>query len=290
MRHHTAETATALDDAAMAAYWRRVSDQHLDRDTDGLATVCFAGMPAWFNRFMHRYQRKAFERLLSGESFAGDSVLDVGTGTGRWARWYAAWPRASVTGIDIEPARLSRAASLGAGVRYEEMGADALRFADASFDVVNCVTVLQHIPESTRIRAIAEMARVLRPGGRAVVFEVTDLGDDAPHVFPWSAARWAGAFGEHGLRPTRIVGEQYIPLLRALKMAHRTARGAGARTEIDALKSGRTAPADRAMMLALRAAIVASYPLEEACRFLPARAARITGFLFVKADPDRDAA
>jgi hypothetical protein len=37
-------------------------------------------------------------------------------------------------------------------------------------------------------------------------------------------------------------------------------------------------------MTALRAAIVASYPLEEVCRYLPPRTARITGFLLVKAD------
>jgi hypothetical protein len=44
------------------------------------------------------------------------------------------------------------------------------------------------------------------------------------------------------------------------------------------------------MMLALRAAIVASYPVEEICRFLPARAARITGFLMVKDDLPRPSA
>jgi ubiquinone/menaquinone biosynthesis C-methylase UbiE len=244
-------------------------------------------MPPWFNRFMHHYQRKAFRRLLHGESFVGARVLDIGTGVGRWARWYAAWPEAGVTGIDIEPARLARAASLGGGVRYEQMRADELEFRDASFDAVNCITVLQHIPDPARSHAIAEMARVLRPGGRAVIFEVTDTGDDAPHVFPWSAAQWAGAFAAQGLHPQRTVGEQYIPLLRALKRVHRLARNDGSRTEIDAMKSGRRTASDRLTMAALRAAIVASYPLEELCRYLPPRAARITGFLLVKTDSSK---
>lgn len=306
MNERTIDGAERLTDAEMHAYWGEVSARHLAGDSENLATVCFAGMPSWFNRFMHRYQMKAFRRLLEGHSFAGSRVLDVGTGTGRWARWFTA-NGAAVTGIDIEPARLARAASLsptppppdghgpaegspGRGVRYMEMGADALTFPDASFDAVNSVTVLQHIPEATRRRAIAEIARVLRPGGRAVIFEVTDTADDAPHVFPWPEAEWRRAFEAHGLVLQRTVGEQYIPLLRLMKRAHRSARRGAARAEIDALKAGRGSAADRLTMLALRGAIVASYPLEEACRFLPSRNARITGFLFVKSDPMRAAA
>jgi ubiquinone/menaquinone biosynthesis C-methylase UbiE len=289
MQRTTVENRTAFDEAALGAYWRRLSRDYLDRDAESLATICFAGMPLWFNRFMHRYQLKAFRRLVAGQSFAGARVLDVGTGTGRWARWYAQWPASRVTGIDIEPARLARAASLGGGVTYEEMPADALTLADAAFDVVNCITVLQHIPDEARRRAIGEIARVLRPGGRAVVFELTDPIDDAPHVFPWSVVRWKQEFDVHGLRPRRTVGEQYIPLLRVLKRAHGAVRRGGARGEIDALKSGRDTPVDRMTMLALRAATVASYPIEEVCRFMPPAAARITGFLFVKDDPANQA-
>lgn len=297
MQERTIDGAPRLTDAEMHSYWGQVSARHLDADAESLATVCFAGMPAWFNRFMHRYQMKAFRRLLAGQSFAGSHVLDVGTGTGRWARWFAA-AGADVTGIDIEPARLARAASLSPtprdgvvpAVRYLEMGADALSFPADAFDAVNSVTVLQHIPEATRRRAIAEIARVLRPGGRAIIFEVTDLADDAPHVFPWPQAEWRRAFEAQGLVLQRTVGEQYIPLLRLMKRAHRSARRGGARAEIDALKGGRGSVADRLTMLALRIAIAASYPLEEACRFLPSRNARIAGFLFVKRGPSRAAA
>jgi ubiquinone/menaquinone biosynthesis C-methylase UbiE len=285
MRERTLDTRTRLDEAGMRAYWQRVSRDHLSRKDDHLATVCFAGMPSWFNNFIDRYQLKAFERLLCGESFAGSDVLDVGTGTGRWARWYAA-SGANVTGIDLEEERLARAATLGGGPRYLNMSAASLDFPDASFDVVNSVTVLQHIPDATRLRAIAELSRVLRPGGRAVIFELTDRADDAPHVFPWSARQWTRAFSMRGLRLQRTVGEQYIPLLRAMKRAHQALRGGKSRAQIDALKAGDATRGGQTMMLALRAVTLASYPLEECCRWLPPEAARITGFLFVKDDYD----
>ena len=278
----TSERVERLTSSQLSEYWRGLSRQHLEGSRDGYEVICYAGMPRWFNAFMHRYQVKAFRRLLRGESFGGADVLDVGTGVGRWARWYASWPDARVTGIDIEAERLERARALGGGARYELMPADALTFEDGSFDVVNSVTVLQHVPHDVKRAAIAQIGRVLRPGGRVVLFEITDLHDDAPHVFPWSEQQWRDAFASHGMQARRTVGEQYIPLLRALKSAHSAAHSDASRGEIDALKAGRKTPVDRAKMAVLFGAVAASYPIEEVCRFLPPRAARITGFLFEK--------
>jgi len=274
-----------MNAAELQAYWGSLSARHLTASRDGYEVICYAGMPGWFNTFIHRYQMKTFERLVSGQSFAGCDVLDVGTGVGRWARWYAACRDARVTGIDIEPARLERARALAGGnglrIAYEQMPADDLRFDDASFDVVNCVTVLQHVPDDVKRRAIAEIARVLRPGGRIVLFEVTDLADDAPHVFPWAASAWRRAFEAHGMTLRRTAGTEYIPLLRLLKRAHAAANG-GSRASIDAMKQGRPGAAGRARLALLRAAVALSYPLEEACAVLPPRAARVTAFLFDK--------
>jgi len=275
-------TTTRLDRDALASYWGRLSREHLATSAEGWETICFAGMPPWFNAFMARYQRKAFERLLLGESFAGSRVLDLGTGVGRWARWYAAWRDASVVGIDIEPERLARAETYGGGPEYLQMPVDRLEFADESFDVVNSVTVLQHVPYDARCQAIAEAARVLRTGGRAVVFELTDIRDDAAHVFPWSAGQWLGAFSANGLTLMKSVGDQYIPLLRLAKSVHKATRGGGARSELDTLKGRLAAGTDRSALTALRLLTMASYPIEEVLRFLPPTHARIRGFLLVK--------
>ena len=51
------------------------------------------------------------------------------------------------------------------------MNADLTRlpFPAEQFDVVTCVSVLEHLPETARLRGLSEMARVLRPGGRLIV-------------------------------------------------------------------------------------------------------------------------
>jgi ubiquinone/menaquinone biosynthesis C-methylase UbiE len=263
------------------SYWERLSHRYLAGSKDGLEVICYAGMPDWFNAFMHRYQVKAFCHLLKAESFAGCDVLDIGTGVGRWSRWFAS-RLARVTGVDIEPERLARATSFGRDIRYGLMSAAALGFPDASFDVVNSVTVLHHLPHETKQRAIAEISRVLRPGGRAVIFESTDTSDNASHVFPWSTKEWEAQFGLHGMRVVRRVGDQYTPLLRIAKTAYRVIKGASSPSDIEAWKEGRATRARALMTAALRAIVVASYPLEEACRHLPPTCARITGFLLVK--------
>lgn len=268
--------------AELQAYWSALSRRYLNETRDGFEVICYAGMPDWFNRFIHRYQVKGFSKLVRDEDFSGCRVLDIGTGIGRWARWYAGWPGARVVGIDIEGGRLRKAASFGGNVQYEQMSVDALAFSDRSFDVVNSITVLQHVPEQTKLAAIDELARVLRPGGRVVLFEITDLSDDAPHVFPWARARWRDELERRGLTLKRTVGQQYIPVLRLLKAANRLMRGAKASSDVDALKRGRRSVSDRARLAALWCAVLVSYPIEELCQLLPPRAATITGFLFYK--------
>lgn len=110
------------------------------------------------------------------------SILDVGCGVGHWGRLIGrALPAARVTGIDREPLWVEkageRAAALGATDRfnYQVASAEALPFADSTFDLTTCQTVLIHMPDPARV--IAEMARVTRPGGLVVVAEPTNFVD-----------------------------------------------------------------------------------------------------------------
>ena len=271
-----------LTRSELSGYWSRLSNEHLKKQDDGLAAICYAGMPAWFNRFLDVYQRKAMARLVSGEDFANKRILDVGTGVGRWARWFEAQASCDVVGIDIEPVRLRTAREYGGGIQYMEMPANHLAFPDNSFDFVNTITVLQHVDHVVKREAIAEFSRVIRPGGKAIVFEITDEGDDASHVYPWPRTEWIDEFTRHGFVLQKSVGEQYIPVLRGMKTAFRFARGRSARNEIDRMKSGDTTATAHSLLLPLRVATLVSYPIEEACRFLPSGFARITGFLFQK--------
>lgn len=111
-------------------------------------------------------------------SRATGRVLEVAVGTGRN---FAHYPVAvSLTGVEISPAMLARArqraADLGLTVDLCEADAQALPFADGSFDTVVCTLSLCNIPDD--VAAVAEMGRVLRPGGRLLLLD---------HV----ASRWA---------------------------------------------------------------------------------------------------
>jgi ubiquinone/menaquinone biosynthesis C-methylase UbiE len=107
----------------------------------------------------------------------GDRVLDVGCGPGRLALVLAqrVAPAGFVTGIDPAKQMLARARAKArrAGVlaEFQEAYAQRLPFSDATFDAVSCTLALHHVAEQDRATAVAEMYRVLRPGGRLVIGE-----------------------------------------------------------------------------------------------------------------------
>jgi len=95
-------------------------------------------------------------------------VLDAGCGTGEISQRLAEMlPRATLLGVDVIDAHLERARgrceALGGRVRFENRSIFALGLPDYSFDLVVCRHVLQAIPHADR--ALAELARVVRPGG-----------------------------------------------------------------------------------------------------------------------------
>ncbi len=106
---------------------------------------------------------------------AGMSLVDVACGTGIVARRAAEQlgPGASVVGIDREPAMVEHARGIAAGIDWRVGDAHELPFADASFDRVTCGFGLMFFGD--RVRALAEMRRVVRPGGVVAVSVWDDL-------------------------------------------------------------------------------------------------------------------
>ena len=134
---------------------------------------------AYWDKQAGRYDRAMdfWDRHLFGDSrpwacgrAAGD-VLEVAVGTGRNLSFYPDGARLS--GVDWSPAMLGiareRAAALGRDADLRQGDAQALDFPDESFDTVLCALGLCAIPDDRR--AVTEMARVLRPGGRLLLVD-----------------------------------------------------------------------------------------------------------------------
>lgn len=267
-------------------YWSDLSERSLGEEPTGLSVVCYAGLPLWFNTFIDRYQTKAFRKLTGDMNFESVRVLDIGTGVGRWAGWFASFPNAQVIGIDMDEQRLKWAQATHDRAEYCVMSLDRLSFPNSTFNVVNCVTVLQHTDDDTKRKAIAELTRVLKVDGRAIVFELIDEADDAPHVFPWRRDTWIGEFRANGLSLVKTVGNQYTPLLRLALAAFKRLRGRNSRQTIDAVKRTQDRNLSQRLYLGLlRLLVILSYPIEELCHaLLPPRFARINGYLLRKGE------
>ncbi|MGY1945433.1 methyltransferase domain-containing protein [Nocardia asiatica] len=106
---------------------------------------------------------------------SGERALDIGAGTGSEVLEFAerVGPDGEAVGVDPNPAMLAvagaRAEAAGVRARFVEGTAYRLPFPDDSFDAVRCERVYQHLDDPAA--ATAEIARVLRPGGRVLLID-----------------------------------------------------------------------------------------------------------------------
>lgn len=131
-----------------------------------------------YDRYMGRWSRRLaplFAQFAQVQD--GQTILDLGCGTGQLSAVVAASaPMTAVTGIDRSPEYVAAARRLvpSARAHFEVGDAQALRFADGTFDRVLSLLVLNFVPDFRQ--AVREMIRVTRPGG-IVAAAVWDYGD-----------------------------------------------------------------------------------------------------------------
>lgn len=136
-------------------------------------------------------------RLVESLGLAGDATaLDIGSGTGATLGWLA---DAGMTpfGIDVSAALANEAASTAAGP-VTRSDAEQLPFATASFDLVLAECVMSVLPDKRT--ALAEVRRVLRPGGHLVVSDVAVAGSlpaELDSLLGWIACA-SGALSSDG--------------------------------------------------------------------------------------------
>ena len=118
----------------------------------------------------HRWRARAADLARVGP---GSRALDVATGTGDLAIELArrVAPGGEVVGSDFSEAMLARARAKAPGVRFEWGDALKLPYEDASFDAATVGFGARNFADLDR--GLAEMVRVVRPGGRVVVLEIT---------------------------------------------------------------------------------------------------------------------
>lgn len=113
----------------------------------------------------------------------GESVLDVGCGTGTLAiaAKRRVGPVGSVCGVDASPEMLARAEkkakASGVEVLFKPGAAEKLPFCDASFDLVLCTVMLHHLPAKARQQCANEIRRVLKPDGRVLAVDFEGFSD-----------------------------------------------------------------------------------------------------------------
>jgi ubiquinone/menaquinone biosynthesis C-methylase UbiE len=107
----------------------------------------------------------------------GESVLDVGCGTGSLAiaAKRQVGPAGAVCGLDASPEMLARAEKkaqrAGLKVHFDRGAAEALPFADGQFDAVLSTMMLHHLPRKSREQCAREVHRVLKTGGRMLAVD-----------------------------------------------------------------------------------------------------------------------
>ena len=188
--------------------------------TEALAAAYDRAAPSWTRLTKRlgysRAYRRVFERFFATQRIDVGArplqVLDCGVGTGTFSLALAQiWRRPiALTAVDISPGMLAAAttrfqhAKIPAQVIQADIG--KLHFADASFDLVIAAHVLEHLTDP--VAALAEMRRVLRPGGWVVTC--------------MTRQSWLGAYIQAKWRTHRLTPERAATWLQAagLDAAH----------------------------------------------------------------------
>jgi len=175
--------------------------QNFHHQTDGYlsdhsAALYDLGVEILFNGTADPMRRRILRPLRDGlESFAGRPpgslrVLDVATGTGRTLRQLrGALPQAQLVGLDLSSSYLRQAnrwlsQQPGELPQLVQGNAEAMPFASGCFQALSCVFLLHELPSEARGNAIAEMFRLLEPGGVLVLADSVQLHDSPQFRIP----------------------------------------------------------------------------------------------------------
>ena len=161
----------------------------------------------WWYRGQRAILFRILEPFLAGRRIA--RALEAGCGTGYFSRLMQHERRWPVVPMDLSADGLRFARSMGVE-RAVQGDISSLPFADSSFDMVLSIDVLPHLPRGSELPAVREMARVLAPGGLAVVRAAAlDILHSRHSRFAFERQRFdrsrmVGALARCGIRARRV--------------------------------------------------------------------------------------
>lgn len=130
---------------------------------------------------MRRQALVPLKRIVEERGVRRARLLDLACGTGRFLREVKNnYPRLAVTALDLSPYYLDearRALSPWSGTSFIEAPAEKVPMPEASFDAVTSIYLFHELPPKERRQVIRETARLLAPGGVAILVDSIQLGD-----------------------------------------------------------------------------------------------------------------
>jgi ubiquinone/menaquinone biosynthesis C-methylase UbiE len=191
-------------DAPQAARYPAYYRQHFHFQSDGYLSAASAArydhqVEVLFGGGAAAMRRQALvplrEALLEHKDGARSArLLDIACGTGAFLREVKRnYPRLAATGIDLSAPYLAvarRRLAAWSRVTLAEANAETLPVADASVDIVSCIYLLHELPRRARHAVAGEIRRVLKPGGRLIVVDSLQTGDqpDYDAMLDWFPA------------------------------------------------------------------------------------------------------
>jgi ubiquinone/menaquinone biosynthesis C-methylase UbiE len=238
-RRHGGPEDVVLREAAAErypSYYRRKfhfqSDGYLSEASaeryDHQVEVLFGGGAAAMRRQALVPLRGALGRAAlqshEGEPGLVPRLLDIGCGTGAFLREVKRnHPRLGVTGLDLSEPYLRvarRRLRPWSRARLIEGAAEAIPFADAEFDIVSCLYLFHELPPRVRRAVVAEIRRVLKPGGTLILVDSLQTGDEPDYdalldYFPF--AFYEPYYASYLCEDLdRLIGPGFIPEKRSL--------------------------------------------------------------------------
>ncbi|MUL77786.1 class I SAM-dependent methyltransferase [Mycobacterium sp. CBMA226] len=152
----------------------------IEQEATGLLITNPRGYRLFTTVFFGGRRRHDAALAAASGAAAGHRVLDIACGPGALVHALAerVGPGGEVLGVDAAPTMVeyARAHSRRSNCRFQYGVAQSLDLPDCAFDVVTCTFAMHHIPEGDRGAAVAEMWRVLRPGGSLLLADLANVG------------------------------------------------------------------------------------------------------------------